>query len=125
MVNMVGRMSRWWRRLTGGGVETTASIELPEDHWIYRAHGESRLNRGQIEASHLCGCFCCESTFKATDITEWSDANQPQEYWTANCPLCHVDSVIGDSSDFEISEIFLAQMKQYWFDGLPPQGLEE
>lgn len=71
MAKLGDMIAGMWRRVSGQrAVVAEPFPELPEDHWMKRAHAESLFNRGQIEASDLCGCFCCVSTFNATDITE-------------------------------------------------------
>ena len=39
------------------------------------------------------------------------------DLWTALCPECGIDSVIGDRSGFPITQpTFLADMHRHWFD---------
>ena len=46
----------------------------------------------QLERSDSAGCFHCEVTFPVSAISEWIDDAE-----TALCPVCGVDSVIGDA----------------------------
>jgi hypothetical protein len=78
---------------------------------ILASHRHSIRHRQEILASYHCGCFYCVTTFEPTEIHEWADNQQ-----TALCPNCGIDSVIGDSSGYNISERdFLTQMHNYWF----------
>jgi len=84
---------------------------------IIAAHKCCIFHQTQIMQSTLCGCFHCMSTFSPDEIIEWTDQNNPLGP-TAFCPKCAIDSVIGSSSGFPISDInFLRQMNQYWFKG--------
>ncbi len=75
------------------------------------AHVHSSQHRDQIERSESAGCFHCEVTFPASAITEWVD-----EAETALCPVCGIDSVIGDASGVPVHEApFMAGMHAYWF----------
>ena len=85
-------------------------FESPKDHWLRVAHKHSSNHRGELEESFQCGCFHCKSFFKPTKIKEWID-----EGTTAMCPKCGIDSVIGDASNFDITEKFLDSMHQAWF----------
>lgn len=67
-------------------------------------------HRAEIEASSLCGCFCCLHIFDPSKIREWIDNGQ-----TAICPACPVDSVIGSASGYPITREFLDQMQKRYF----------
>lgn len=56
-----------------------------------------------------CGCFYCERTFDASEITEWIDNDS-----TAVCPYCRIDSVI-PASKVRIDPEFLRAMHAHWF----------
>lgn len=78
---------------------------------ILGAHGHSSKHRAEVLASAVCGCFFCTETFATTEITEWVDNDQ-----TAICPLCYVDSVIGEKSGWPVQDQeFLIAMNRYWF----------
>ena len=87
---------------------------LPENHPLRVAHKKSIYHRVEIERSQKCGCFHCEAIFDPDQIEDWTDDNT-----TALCPLCGIDSVIGDRSGFEITKRFLEEMHEVWFAGLP------
>jgi hypothetical protein len=74
------------------------------------AHKHSDRHRAEIEASELCGCFYCLTTFRPDEITEWVDEGQ-----TAICPNCPVDAVIGSASGVSLTQEFLRKMHAYWF----------
>jgi len=75
------------------------------------AHKHSIRHKTEVLQSENCSCFYCLKTFLPTEIVEWTDEEQ-----TALCPNCGIDSVIGDKSNYLITEIgFLTQMNRYWF----------
>jgi len=77
---------------------------------IIEAHKRSIHHRPEIEASAKCGCFYCLEIFEPSAIREWVD-----DYDTALCPHCSIDSVIGDASGYPIDVGFLKQMQDHWF----------
>lgn len=77
---------------------------------IIEAHHASAHHRKQLENSTVCGCFFCLEIFSPKEIHEWVDNDD-----TALCPYCGIDSVLGDSSGFPITEEFLRKMRKYWF----------
>jgi len=87
--------------------------KFPED--VRKAHKHSTKLRMEIEASKICGCFCCCSIFGPDEIVDWTDENEEDVGQTAICPYCLIDSVIGSVSGFPINEDFLNKMKKYWF----------
>jgi hypothetical protein len=78
---------------------------------IYEAHAHSSLHRVEIEASEICGCFCCLGAFLPSEITEWVDEVGD----TALCPRCGVDAVIGPASGVPLDKRFLGLMQKHWF----------
>jgi hypothetical protein len=79
-------------------------------HDLAAAHKHCIRHRAEIEASEICGCFYCLSTFAPTAIVEWIDDGQ-----TALCPRCPVDAVLGSASGFPITREFLELMHERWF----------
>ena len=78
---------------------------------IIVSHKRSSKHREEILQSKKCACFCCLNVFKPSEIIEWTDNNQ-----TAICPICGVDSVIGDQSGYPVTDTeYLKYMKEYWF----------
>jgi hypothetical protein len=74
------------------------------------AHKHCIRHRAELEASEICGCFYCLSTFSPSAISEWIDDGQ-----TALCPKCPVDSVLGSASGYPITRNFLQRMHDYYF----------
>lgn len=54
----------------------------------------------------LNSCYYCLNTILKEDIAEWTD-----NYQTAICPICHIDSVI----PFEVDLELLKQIHIKWF----------
>lgn len=84
-------------------------------------------NRVEISKSALCGCYYCLKTFPSEAIHVWWD--QPKDSvgtgaevlgMTAACPFCEMDSVLGDQCGYELSEVFLKEMHEFWFDAGGP-----
>ncbi len=86
------------------------------DDEMERAHGFSNNHMEQLKKDRVCGCFYCCRIFSPPEIEEWIiDDNDCDREGTAVCPYCGIDSVIGESSGFPITEEFLKQMSEYWF----------
>jgi hypothetical protein len=81
---------------------------------LQKAHDHSSGHRAEIADSTTCGCFYCCSVFPAVRIQEWVDKIDGVGQ-TALCPMCGIDSVIGDSSSFPISVESLKRMRAHWF----------
>ena len=91
-----------------------------KDYFMYAsaiaAHEFSSNNMLDLESNQKCGCFYCKEIFNSSEITEWlQDDNPIDMYGTAVCPKCGIDSVIGESSGFPITEEFLDIMHDCWF----------
>jgi hypothetical protein len=82
---------------------------------IRDAHEHSINHRAEIESSKLRGFFYCRAQFTPDKIDRWVDDDPHGKGSTALCPLCGIDSVLGDSSGFPITPEFLAEMHRYWF----------
>ena len=74
------------------------------------AHRFCSLHREQLVKDEICGCFYCCKIFNPSEIEDWCDNGK-----TAFCPYCGIDSVIGESSGFPITEQFLKGMHKRWF----------
>ena len=68
-------------------------------------------NKPPLLNDKKCGCFYCLKIFSPLEIEEWLE----DEEGTALCPYCRIDSVIGESSGYPITEEFLSEMHKYWF----------
>lgn len=83
---------------------------------VIAAHGFSNGHKEQLEKDRVCGCFYCLKIFDPAEIKQWLiDDNPCDRDGTALCPYCGIDSVIGESSGFPITEEFLKKMRDYWF----------
>lgn len=75
-----------------------------------KAHEFSSKNMTALRNDRVCGCFYCLRIFSPVQIERRLVSEE-----TALCPYCGIDSVIGESSGYPITEEFLAEMKAYWF----------
>ena len=69
-------------------------------------------NKEAITKSHLAGCFFCCTMYEATAVVEYAVEHDKTE--TAICPICGVDSVIGDAST-TLNKEMLQSMCSTWF----------
>ena len=74
------------------------------------AHEFSSNHKEQLLNDKKCGCFHCLSIFSPCEITEWVN----DKSGTGLCPYCGIDSIIGESSGFPITNDFLEKMNLYW-----------
>ena len=81
---------------------------------IILAHNYSTDNYPKIKEDKICGCFYCLNIFNPLEIIDWT--LEPNGEHTALCPYCDIDSVIGDSSWYPVTEEFLKKMQKYWFN---------
>ena len=88
---------------------------------VKAAHKSSASHRKEVEASTVCGCFQCQETFSPSEIEDWleetgGDLSRRPDPWTALCPKCGIDSVIGSASGFPVNDTkFLSAMHAHWF----------
>lgn len=81
-----------------------------------RAHSAASNHMEQLKQDKRCGCFYCLRIYNPAEIEEWIiDDNPIDKDGTAICPYCGVDSVIGESSGFPLTDEFLKKMKKTWF----------
>lgn len=78
---------------------------------LLRAHEHSGRHREALSTDQRCGCFYCQKIFSSNEIEIWIDEGK-----TALCPFCCIDSVIGESSGYEINEDFLRSMHLFFFE---------
>lgn len=80
------------------------------------AHKFCSNNMPLLKKDSLCGCFYCLKIFNPAEIEDWIIGDSPiDRLGTAICPHCGVDSVIGESSGYPITEDFLERMRKRWF----------
>ena len=62
-------------------------------------------NKAEILNSELCGCISCYQTFSVNAVVDWveEEDNGTGQNYTAFCPLCSVDNVIGSASGYPIT----------------------
>ena len=80
------------------------------------AHMHSTCNKEEIENSTICYCFYCCGSFSPDKIKEWIKENKLIGE-TAICPNCGIDAVLSDNCGLTITDEFLKQLHEYWFDG--------
>lgn len=81
-----------------------------ENETLLHAHRHCSINRPEIFSSKICGCFYCMKQFPPSSIIEWTDSGR-----TSICPMCGIDSVLGDFAGFPITTEFLNEMHVRWF----------
>lgn len=63
---------------------------------LNEAHTHTINHRQEIEASSICGCFCCLKIFSPSLIWEWIVDGRGDEF--CMCPNCdgegYVDSIV-------------------------------
>ena len=84
---------------------------IPELKAIY---SHSIRNEEYINKSDSCGCFHCISIFPATDIKSSEMVVEKDSFKTEICPICGIDSVLGDAS-VEITAELLETMNEHFF----------
>ena len=82
---------------------------IPNQEDVIAAHKHSAHHRKELLKPQISGCFCCCKTFSSKKIDYWYDEHM------ACCPYCCIDSVIGESSGYEVTEEFLIAMEDHWF----------
>ena len=75
------------------------------------AHKFSSGHKNELLKEDVCGCFYCLKIFKPSEIAVWIN----DKGYTAMCPYCGIDSIIGKYSGFPITTSFLDEMRKYWF----------
>ena len=84
---------------------------IPELNAFYTL---SIRNEESIRKSNLCGCFHCISIFPVADVKSSAMMVEKDGFKTAICPICGIDSVLGDAS-VEITAEILEALNEYYF----------
>ena len=84
---------------------------IPELKAIY---SHSIRNEESILNSDFCGCFHCISIFPAVDVKSAEFIIEKDGSRTEICPICGIDSVLGDAS-VEITAELLEEMNSHYF----------
>lgn len=79
------------------------------------AHKFCSNHKEKLTKDSKCGCFYCLAMFDPREITDWLNEENGDLGGTALCPFCGIDSIIGESSGYPITESFLKEMYDYWF----------
>jgi hypothetical protein len=79
------------------------------------AHKFCSNHKEKLTKDKRCGCIYCLAIFDPKEITEWLSEENGDSGGTALCPFCGIDSIIGESSGYPITESFLKEMYDYWF----------
>jgi hypothetical protein len=87
-------------------------MSVPEDQ-LKEAGRHSFRNKDEIMASEICGCFCCYKIYPPSEIKVWYKEESTYDGitgFTATCPYCSMDTVIGSKSGLPIEHEFLVQI---------------
>jgi hypothetical protein len=84
---------------------------IPELKAIY---SHSIRNEESILKSNLCGCFHCISILAATEVKSSEMVVEKDGFKTAICPICGIDSVLGDAS-VDITAEILEALNEHYF----------
>ena len=88
---------------------------------IVAAHRHSICNREELQRSALAGCFHCLEIYPSAKVLEWIHETHDEKCFSAMCPVCGIDAVVGDASGYSIANPqFLERMKHIWFDNKSP-----
>ena len=77
-------------------------------------YSNSIRNEESILNSDFCGCFHCISIFPAVDVKSAEFIIEKDGSRTEICPICGIDSVLGDAS-VEVSAELLEEMNEHYF----------
>ena len=77
----------------------------PNNDPIDAAFRHTGWNREEILTGNVCRCIFCLSAYPPSEIDEWIDEVSQDEI-TAICPICGIDSVLGDQCGFDLTDEF-------------------
>jgi len=72
----------------------------------------SSHNEIEILHSKTCSCYFCRQTYNARDVNDWTNDKGGV---TALCPVCGMDSVIGDASGVPLDKNLLKDLNQAFY----------
>ena len=84
---------------------------IPELNAFYTL---SIRNEESILKSDFCGCFHCISIFPVADVKLSERVVEKDGVKTVICPICGIDSALGDAS-VEITAELLEEMNEHYF----------
>jgi|SRR5581483_672384 len=84
---------------------------MPTLNEIRKAHKHCSSNAKEISESKFIGCFYCINIH----YTNWPFYEMVDGGETVICPMCGIDSVIGDASGIPITDELLITMHHYYF----------
>ena len=83
-----------------------------QDQDLNKLYLHSINHKAEIQTSKVCGCFYCKRIFEPQNVKEWLKDRE----WTALCPFCGIDAVIGDASGYSINNDVLDKMNKKFFN---------
>ena len=89
-----------------------------KDYDFTRIHRHCGWHEEEVKNSKVCGCFSCLNIFPSSDIKEWIDEpeNCPRGAGkTAVCPVCGIDAVLPESTDYTLNQEFINDMGREFF----------
>jgi len=72
----------------------------------------SSHNEIEILHSKTCSCYFCRQTYSARDVNDWTNDKGGV---TALCPICGMDSVIGDACGVPLDKNLLKDLNQAFY----------
>ena len=101
--------------LSSGNKMTNPSTDEALGAAAIAAHPFSFKNKAYLLPPQRCGCFSCLAIFRSTELEEGDFVPEDDGQFTACCPYCGIDSVIGENCGYAITPELLAAMQDYWF----------
>src|SRR5690554_556704 len=92
-------------------------IYTPE--YIEQAHKATIHHESEMLNSTHCSCFYCGYQFDPRTEADlaWLDETS-EKGKTLTCPMCHIDCIIGNASNFPITDPqFILACTESWFAG--------
>ncbi|SNW09675.1 Uncharacterised protein [Eikenella corrodens] len=107
--------SRFQVASSSGNKMTNLSTDEALGAAAIAAHQFSFKNKAYLLPPQRCGCFSCLAIFRSTELEEGDFVPENDGQYTACCPYCGIDSVIGENCGYAITPELLAAMQDYWF----------